>query len=228
MKTIKYFLILFLFTTIFCTSVFCQTKRISLPVAVFSGSDTSKPVLFYITGDGGWNKFSTAFVQHLNNKGYEIVGLNAREYFWHKKTAQQTADAMSLIIAGHMKSRKSKSFVLIGYSFGADVMPFVVTHSKAGMMTNLQYIILMSPAAKTDFEVHITELIGLGSGNGESVSAEVNKISHPVLFVFGDKENDFPIHDIHIKNYKTEKLPGGHHYDGDPAAVSNILLTYLK
>ena len=228
MKTIKCFLILFLFTTIFFIPVFCQTKKISLPVAVFSGSDTSKPVLFYITGDGGWNKFSTAFVQNLNNKGYEIVGLNAREYFWHKKTAQQTANAMSLIIGGHMKNRKSKSFVLIGYSFGADVMPFVVTRNNDDIMTNLRYLILMSPASTTDFEVHITGLMGIGSSSGESVSAEINKITHPVLFVFGDKENDFPIHDIHIKNYKTEKLPGGHHYDGDPAAVSNILLTYLK
>jgi len=37
-----------------------------------------KPVLFYISGDGGWNKFSNAFIQNLNGKGYEVVGLNAR------------------------------------------------------------------------------------------------------------------------------------------------------
>ena len=228
MKITRYLLILFILSGIFCNPVFCQTNKIALPVAVFSGSDTAKPVLFYITGDGGWNKFSNGFVQQLNSKGYEVVGLNAREYFWHKKTAQQTANAMSLIISGHMKDRKSKSFALIGYSFGADVMPFVVTHSRDDIMANLRYIVLMSPAAKTDFEVHLTELIGIGSSSGESVPAEVNKISQPVLFVFGDKENDFPLNDIRIKNYKTEKLPGGHHYDGDPSAVCNIILPYLK
>ncbi len=228
MRTSKYVLVLFLFSNFLRDAAFCQTKKIAVPVAVFSSTDTSKPVLFYITGDGGWNKFSNAFVQHLNDKGYEIVGLNAREYFWHKKTAQQTANAMSLIIAGHMKDRKSKSFVLIGYSFGADVMPFVVTHARDDIMANLQHIILMSPAAKTDFEVHIADLIGLGSSSGESVPAEINKISKPVLLVFGDKETDFPVKELHIKNYKAETLPGGHHYDGDPAAVCKIILPYLK
>jgi type IV secretory pathway VirJ component len=225
---IKYFAILFLSLHFFSVPVFCQTNKAALPVSVFGSNDSLKPVLFYITGDGGWNRFSNAFVQTLNKKGYAVVGLNAREYFWHKKTAQETANALSLIIAGQMKGRKSKSFVLIGYSFGADVMPFVVTHSGRDTIANLQQVVLMSPSTKTDFEVHLSGMMGLGTSSGESVPAEVNKISKPVLFVFGNKENDFPLKDVHIKNYKTVILPGGHHYDGDPAAVCNIILPFLK
>ncbi|MES1218879.1 MAG: AcvB/VirJ family lysyl-phosphatidylglycerol hydrolase [Bacteroidota bacterium] len=221
-------LIFFLAFIIFSYPSFSQTSKDVLPVSVLKGRDTSKPVLFYISGDGGWNKFSNAFVQNLNNKGYEIVGLNAREYFWHKKNAAQTAKDMSALISTHMKTVKNKSFILIGYSFGADVMPFVVTHSSASITDSLRYIILMSPSTKTDFEVHVSELLGIGNSSGESVAAEINKINSPVLFVFGDKEDDFPVKDIRIKNYKTEKLPGGHHYDGDPAAVCNIILPYLK
>jgi len=225
MKNILFSFGLFLFLS---AKSFPQTKKDALPVSVFKGNDTTKPVLFYISGDGGWNTFSNAFVRNLNVKGYEIVGLDAREYFWHKKDAARTAKDMSSIISNHIKGMKSKSFILIGYSFGADVMPFVVTHSDAGVMDNLKYTILMSPSSKTDFEVHVSELLGIGSCGGESVPAEINKISKPVLFVFGDKEDNFPIKDIRIKNYKTEKLPGGHHYDGDPAAVCNTILPYIK
>jgi len=203
-------------------------RQRNVTVSVFAGNDTSKPVLFYITGDGGWNKFSNAFVQDLNSKGYEVVGLNAREYFWHKKDAAQTAKDMSSTIVTYMKEAKNKSFVLIGYSFGAEVMPFVVTHGNAGVMDKLKYIILMSPSAKTDFEIHLSELLGIGSSGGESVPSEINKITQPILFVFGDKEDNFPLNDIRIRNYKVEKLPGGHHYDGDPAAVCNIILPYTK
>jgi type IV secretory pathway VirJ component len=207
---------------------FSQTSKPDLPVSIFKGTDTSKPVLFYISGDGGWNKFSTVFIQSLNFKGYEIVGLNAREYFWHKKDAKQTAKDMSSIITNHMKAVKDKSFILIGYSFGADVMPFVVNYSQPGVMDQLKHIILMSPSAKTDFEVHISELLGVGSNGGDSVPDEINKITQPVLFVFGEKEDGFPIKSIRIKNYKTEKLPGGHHYDGDPAAVCDLILPYIQ
>lgn len=222
--------LLFSFTLLlsFSGKSFSQTNKDALPVSVFKGSDTTKPVLFYISGDGGWNKFSTAFIQSLNSKGYEIIGLNAREYFWHKKDAKQTANDMASIITSHMKAVKNKSFILIGYSFGADVMPFVVSHSPAGTMDQLRHIILMSPSANTDFEVHLSELLGVGYGSGDSVPDEINKITQPVLFVFGEKEDDFPIKDIRIKNYKTEKLPGGHHYDGDPAAVCNLILPYIK
>lgn len=216
------------FTIIVSISCLAQTSGANLPVSVFKGSDTSKPVLFYISGDGGWNKFSTAFIQNLSSKGYKIVGLNAREYFWHKKDAVQTAEDMSLVITSHMKTAKNKSFVLIGYSFGADVIPFIVSHSNAEITANLKYLILMSPSSSTDFEVHISELLGVGNNNGLSVPAEINKIEKPVLFVFGDKEDDFPMKDIRIKNYKVEKLPGGHHYDGDPSAVCNVILPYLK
>jgi type IV secretory pathway VirJ component len=225
MKEFLFSFLLFLFLSV---KSFSQTNKDALPVSVFKGGDSSKPVLFYISGDGGWNKFSTAFVQNLNSKGYEIVGLNAREYFWHKKNAKQTANDMSAIIASHMKMLKNKSFILIGYSFGADVMPFVISHSQAGIMDQLRHVILMSPSAKTDFEVHLSELLGVGSSSGDSVPDEINKITQPVLFVFGEKEDDFPIKNISIKNYKTEKLPGGHHYDGDPAAVCNLILPYIK
>lgn len=225
MKAIR--LIYFLVSVISISS-FSQTNNPGLPVSVFKGSDTSKPVLFYISGDGGWNKFSTAFVRDLNAKGYEIVGLNAREYFWHKKEAAQTAKDMSSVITDHMKEKKNKSYILIGYSFGADVMPFVVTLGEPGITDHLKYIILMSPSPNTDFEVHISELLGVGSSNGDSVPAEINKITKPVLLLFGDKEDDFPVKDVHIKNYKIEKLPGGHHYDGDPAAVCSAILPYLK
>jgi type IV secretory pathway VirJ component len=225
---VKNFIAIVFCLLFFSRGIFCQATNNELPVSVFSSPDTTKPVLFYISGDGGWNKFSNSFVQNLNAKGYEVVGLNAREYFWHKKDARQTGKDVSAIIATHMKNRRVKSFILIGYSFGADVMPFAATHGSDGVMDSLKYIILMSPSVKTDFEVHVSELLGIGSSSGESVTAEINKITKPLLFVFGDKEDNFPLKDIRIKNYKTATLPGGHHYDGDPAAVCNLILPYIQ
>ncbi len=52
-----------------------------LPVTLLSSNDTSKPIIFYISGDGGWNNFSSSLAKTLNEKGYMVAGLNAKKYF---------------------------------------------------------------------------------------------------------------------------------------------------
>src|SRR5690348_12054349 len=58
-----------------------------------------KPLLFYITGDGGLNSFSSGLCSTLNKQGYDVIALNARKYFWSKKTTQQaTADIENFLL----------------------------------------------------------------------------------------------------------------------------------
>lgn len=207
---------------------YSQAADPELPVTLLNGSDSTKPLIFYISGDGGWNKFSTTFIHAMNNKGYAVAALNAREYFWHKKDAARTAKAVSAMLAVQVDRLKVKNIVLIGYSFGADVMPFIATGCEKSIRDKLKYLVLMSPSETTDFEVHVTELLGIGKSGGESVPSEINKLDLPVLFVFGEKETGFPFNEITTKNYRVSRLPGGHHYDGDPAAVADIILPILK
>ena len=127
-----------------------------------------------------------------------------------------------------MNTMKLKKVVMIGYSMGADVMPFIVARCKYDIRDKLKYVVLMSPSATTDFEVHIADILGIGNESGESVAAEINKISQPILIVFGQNENTFPLKAITIKNYKVNRLPGGHHYDGNPAAVCDLILPYIR
>ena len=63
-------------------SISAAAQSSNLPIQVLKGSDASKPVIMYLSGDGGWNKFSTSFMSELNKHGYSIIGLNSRSYFW--------------------------------------------------------------------------------------------------------------------------------------------------
>ena len=221
-------LILFVILFWYPPDLFSQSQISQLPVIVLTGSDTTLPLILYISGDGGWNKFSSSFMDTMNKKGYPVVGLNAKEYFWHRKDATVTAKDVAYLISACMTTMKLKKVVMIGYSMGADVMPFVVTRCKKEIHDKLKYVVLMSPSATTDFEVHVADILGIGNASGQSVAAEINKISQPILIVFGQNENAFPMKAITIKNYKVNKLPGGHHYDGNPAAVCNLILSCIK
>src|SRR5216110_2529670 len=101
-----------------------SSQKTVLPLSFHSNADTTKPLIFYISGDGGFNKFSTSFMQSLNKEGYAVIGLDAKDYFWNKKRPQEAATAIEEVLNGSNKEWKKKNIVLIGYSFGADVSPF--------------------------------------------------------------------------------------------------------
>lgn len=190
-------------------------QKARLPLSLYSNPDTMKPLIFYISGDGGFNKFSTSFMQTLNKEGYAVIGLNAKEYFWSKKAPQEAASAIEAAINESNKQWKKKNIVIIGYSFGADVAPFMLTHFSPAMSGKVIRLILLSPSTKTDFEIHVLQMLGWGKDAGESVPDEINKISAPLTIISGDDENRFPFNQLKIKNKQLVKLPGGHHYDGD-------------
>lgn len=205
-----------------------SAQKTSLPVALYENSDTTKPLIFYISGDGGLNKFSSSFMQSLNKEGYTIMGLNAKDYFWNKKEPREAANAIETTINSVSKKWKEKNIILIGYSFGADVSPFILTHFSAALSNRIDKLILLSPSAKTDFEIHIFQMLGWGKSAGESVPAEINKISKPVTIIVGDDENEFPFNQLTIKNKKVIKMPGGHHYDGHVDALCKQVIERIK
>lgn len=208
-----------------CQSALAQSR---LPLSLYSNPDTSKPLIFYISGDGGFNKFSTSFMQNLNKLGYAVIGLNAKEYFWSKKKPQEAATAIEAAINESNKQWKKKNIVLIGYSFGADVAPFMLTRFSSAISGQVTHLILLSPSTKTDFEIHVLQMLGWGKDAGESVPAEINKIAKPVTIITGDDENEFPFGQLKIKNKQLIKMSGGHHYDGDITALCKQIVLQSK
>jgi type IV secretory pathway VirJ component len=203
-------------------------QKTSLPLSLYANTDTTKPLIFYISGDGGFNKFSTSFMQSLNREGYAVIGLDAKDYFWNKKKPQEAASAIEDAINGSNKEWKKRNVVLVGYSFGADVCPFMLTHFSTALNNRVNHLVLLSPSSKTDFEIHVLQMFGWGKDEGESVPAEVNKISKPVTIIVGDDENEFPFAQLTTKNKQVIKMRGGHHYDGDVDALCKQVVQQIK
>ena len=188
----------------------------------------SKPMIFYISGDGGWNKFSKSLTASWVSKGYPVVSLDASKYFWDKKTATQSSIDASAIITKYATDWNRKKIILVGYSFGADVLPFIFNNANKNLQSEVIGITLLSPSTHTDFEIHVMQMLGSNSGNGESVIDAINQISvKNLLMVFGDDEDDFPVKAVKVSSAKTEILPGGHHYDHAIEEVANLILKYM-
>lgn len=207
-----------------------QTDISKLPVTVkeaASGSD--QPIVLYISGDGGMKKFSMDLLNAFAGSGYPVVGLNALKYFWTKKTPQQAAaDVTALLL--HYGSRWNRhTYLLVGYSMGADVLPFIYRHLPAALQAQTRHLVFMSPSASTDMVVHLSDLLGKTiSGGSMSVPGAMNGITgKPLLLIFGKDEKDFDIKTLTISNYQQLILPGGHHYNDNAGGVVQQILAHM-
>lgn len=195
----------------------------TLPVQEWAGSN-DKPIILYISGDGGLNDFSKNLCAGIHANGYSVTALNARSYFWDKKTPEQTTLDIAVYLTKKLSERSNQQVILIGYSFGADVMPFIVNRLENSLAAKLQNVVLLSPSGSTDFEIHWSDLLGGGKKRSLDVLAEINRMKvNKLTTIFGSDENDFPVSQIKIEHHTNYILTGGHHYAGNTADLVKLL-----
>ena len=205
----------------------CQDVA-SLPLTAFPAkiSDTSKAVIIYVSGDGGLNSFSKEFADEVSSKGYPFILFNSLKYFWNKKTPEQAAADIQKVINYYKSSLKKNRVILMGYSLGADVLPFIYNRQLKQVQALIKKVVLISPSNTTDFEVHITNFFGRSQNAMLNVSDEINKINDkPLLIIQAEKETDkIETPKLKNRNLKLIVLKGGHHYENNsPELVSTIL-----
>lgn len=200
----------------------------NLPVREWASPVKSKPLIFYISGDGGMNKFSNSLCGALNAKGFDVIALDAKSYFWEKKTPDQTTRDISGILLSKIAGRQNQQIVFVGYSFGADVLPFVLNRLPATLHNKVGIAFIMASSGSTDFEIHVFDMFGSGKKRSMDVIPEINRLSnYEVVIISSSDDQELNTRQITLKNYHTETLPGGHHFNGDTNEIVSRILKYL-
>ena len=184
------------------------------------------PLVFFISGDGGWYSFEGNMSDMMAENGTPTVGLDAKKYFWDRKTPEESAAAVELTCKTYMARFNKQKVVLIGYSMGAEVLPFIYSNLSTEMKSAVVGSVLLSPGEMGDFEVHITNMLSMGnSSNTYDVVKELMQIapSTPLLIITGEKEGSALPKELAGTGIKFEQVPGDHHYDNDPGSIVRIL-----
>jgi type IV secretory pathway VirJ component len=183
--------------------------------------DSNAPIALLFSGDGGWFGFEQSIANKLGNYGIPTIGIDTKKYFWNRKTPEKTASDMAEILIYYAKEWGKTKFIIIGYSQGAEIVPFLVTHFSDALKSKVLSAVMLSPEITTDFEIHITNMIGLGSRqNTYNVIEEINKMQKiPTFCIFGEGEKT-PVPDL-LKgtSIKISFVPGDHHYKGNAALI---------
>lgn len=183
-----------------------------------------------ISGDGGWANIDKDIGEALGKQGVAVVGLNSLRYFWEAKSPEVAAADLSRIVRHYRQVWHKQQVVLVGFSLGADVLPFMVSRMPVELQDAVAGMVLLSPSQSVDFQFHISDWIKSGDSTSlYQLQPEMQKLARlPVLCVYG-VEDDAGLCPLLKTAEKTKitRLPGDHHYDGDYATVTRLILEFV-
>jgi type IV secretory pathway VirJ component len=95
----------------------------SLPLEELPVANASPVLAVVLSGDGGWRDLDRAIAENLQRHGVSVIGWDCLRYFWHMRTPDETAQDLAMVLRTYGERWHAQRFALIGYSFGADVLP---------------------------------------------------------------------------------------------------------
>lgn len=167
-----------------------------------------------ITGDGGYGVTDRGIAEGLAGHGVPVVALNSLKYFWTKKTPEETTRDMERVLRNYLAATKKSELVLIGYSLGADVLPFVINRLPDDLRYKIRMVVLLGPSLKVNFEFHLSDwLTSKSRPDDRAVLPEIARLRNVVLFCFyGDKDRSEICHRIKLPNIRIFSIPSGHRF----------------
>jgi type IV secretory pathway VirJ component len=200
----------------------------SQSAAAPSAAAPSDVFAIIMSGDGGWAGLDQDIAAALSARGIPVVGLDSLRYYWTARTPQGVAADTDRMIQYYLSHFGKKRVLLIGYSQGADVLPFAVNRLPEATKTHVAVTAILGMSEHALFEFHVSSWIS-DDNSGPATLPEVNRIAGmPVLCIYGEDEHDSLCPKLDPKKFIVVKVKGGHHFDGNYADLANDILNAAK
>jgi type IV secretory pathway VirJ component len=195
---------------------------------VHAAGTASGEFALLMTGDGGWAGLDQELAARLAADGVPTVGLNSLKYFWTARTPEQTAQDVARVIRHYLTAWNKQKVLLVGYSFGADVLPFVVNRLPQDLREKVASVSVLGIDSNADFEIRVTDWVGSGDG-GPATRPELLRIPHlPVLCLYGEGEKDSICPGLPPAAATREQVGTGHHFGGEYATLAERILAFAR
>jgi type IV secretory pathway VirJ component len=187
----------------------------------------SEMLAVILSGDGGWRDLDKTIAESLSRSGVDVVGWDCLRYFWNAKTPQQIADDLSRVLRVYGARWHTKHVALIGYSFGADILPFAYNRLPDAERAEVSLLSLLGFAKAADFEIRVGGWLGLPPSDAAlPVQPEMARIPPALVQCFhGEEEEDTACPDLAGTGAVVIRTPGSHHFGRDYDALAEQILT---
>jgi type IV secretory pathway VirJ component len=208
-----------------------STALAGLPLRELPVTTAGHQLVFLLTGDGGYAAGDRGIAEAFVGQGIPVVVLNSRSYLSPKKTPDEAAADAERIMMHYMAGWQRDSVVLVGYSRGADMAPFIVTRLPDSTRSHLSLVAMIGLADHASFEFHWSDIVkDVRRSTDLPVEPEVMKI-HGVrmLCLYGAHEKGSLCPTLPPAVLTADRHGGKHSLSGDDGAeVAKRILRELE
>lgn len=193
-------------------------------------SDTNHTLVLLLTGDGGWVGADEKVAVGLRARGAAVLGLNMRAYLSERRSPDTAASDAACAVRTYLRRWQRTRVMLLGYSRGADIAPFVASRWPLELRDRLNMIALVSLGQAANFQFHLIDLVRDVKRNDDiNVQPELARLRGlRVICVYGSDEESSGCRDADTTVVTRYQRPGGHRLTGGFDAIAEILEQGLK
>lgn len=198
-----------------------------LPLHTVAARGVPSPAMaVMLSGDGGWAAIDKEIADSLAAHGIPVAGLDSRTYFSTQRDPDGASRDLDRIITHDLAAWQRERVMLIGYSRGADVLPFMTTRLPADRLARVDLVALLGAAPNANFKFHLVDLISNKKRKDDLATVpEIAKLAGTrVLCVYGADEKESACRALDPAQATVIEMPGGHHFDKEYGVIATRIL----
>ncbi len=183
-----------------------------------------------LSGDGNWADIDREVAATLADSGIAVVGLRSRSYLQDgRRSPAGLAEDVTAILRHYLTAWQRDSVVIIGYSRGADFVPFVANRLPADLRSRLALVAMLALAPNANFQFHWVDLLRDSKRDSDVPTLpEIARLGQVhALCIYGREETESACRSVDSTAVRTIERDGGHHFDGDYRALGVAVVNAL-
>lgn len=202
---------------------------LALPLVEVPVAAPGEQFAVVVTGDGGWRKIDASIADRLRRRGIPTVGLDSAAYYRTRRSPEESAAALESIVREYSAKWHRPKAVVIGFSRGADVLPFMINRLPADVRATIAVIAVLGPEPLIDFRFHPWWDIFHRAEPQVPVEPELARLrGQNVVCVYGTREKDSLCPLLDPDAFTIIAEPGGHHFGGHYAEIVDAILARAR
>ncbi|VWX47210.1 AcvB/VirJ family lysyl-phosphatidylglycerol hydrolase [Novosphingobium sp. 9U] len=201
----------------------------SEPIRVFPAERSAPPVVaVMLSGDMGFNHgMSGDVARAIAGHGVPVVGIASPVVFARHRSQAEALAFVTQTLRSALARTGAQRAVLLGHSFGADVVAALVPKLPADILARLQAIVLTVPAHDVYFRADPSGLAYIGHPDARPAAALKTFRGPPVTCIYGLQETDSLCPQLAGSGAHVLGLPGNHYLQHDHARLDRVVLAAL-
>ncbi|MCW2366540.1 type IV secretory pathway VirJ component [Sphingobium sp. B7D2B] len=182
------------------------------------------PVAIIFSGDMGFRVgMGPKIAERLEAAGTPVVGVNSLTYYRQTRTPSEAAALIIQALAQARAVNPQGRVVLIGQSFGADMLHVGLANLPEAQRRDIALAALFVPGATVEYRASPSEVLSFWETEHDALPTARTLSWLPLLCVYGKEEPHSLCPRLHLPNLRSQGLPGGHQLNWDVEAVTGLL-----